>query len=971
MSAARTREELISRPPGNARTLGPPRSGKTTLLVERFQHLARAGHQPLVIAFGRDQRDRLLERLIPPGTARFGPTPVTTHGLFAARIISTVRPNRARTLRDVDERIVLDRVLTAQPDLLRSDLRSIGDSRTLRDALLQVLHVLAQDGVGADRAEAAARKTNDPRAHDVLRLYPAYQRHLAEKKLVTFYDAAWEAARAVAGDGTLCAAAGVRDVVLVDDFQDLDAGQFALLRAVVPPEGPVALEVFGDPTGSRFSFRGTSERFLIDEFPAAYRPAEFTLPSPRPSDAALAACIALLAHSQGLAPAIGSGSLNSPLLDSLPLFAAAPAHETPQPEWNVNVCAVRASDEVAEAQHAARRVRDWIQQGITPGDIAVVARDPERIASLVHHAFRERGVPIDVGLRADSAVDAFVHALVGALGRDADGRFAEALESSPLLGAFCAARDLPRDVMRAVSTLRAAYSSRGGFDLERLLHDAAAPLANSGAIARVAEEWNRYAEVVVHTGGHPSLDEFRHVYFDVAMGESATGDAPQLVSARAMSGRAVRAAVVLGCADGLFPRVEIGGGYLPIAALASALSRINEGASRDLAARIDRERAEREEMALVLSTLVCAREELCVSHPRKSGDQALTIPPALTPLFGKADDVARDTSAAYRAAAMVGRAPADEALAGTAREIDWMAAGWLRPPGAGRRPVFDELALSPSRLETFTDCERKFFFQRILRIEDPGSIYLTIGSVFHEVLKELLKPDMDGDAVRAALVSDAADEIIERVMDDKMPDAGEWLRALTRVHMHLMLAGVRELETKREGNYRVLSVETSTAVEDDGHAVLTGRVDRIDHVEGLGPVVIDYKTSARLPKTAASILEKIENDRDYWQVVVYAALARSLGHDAKGFVYYVVPPGEEVNAVGLQLAAGRHPAPIPAGGRHSRYDPMPPATLQRVLEDAMKIHADILSGACAYARTDNLEQCGICHFTRVCRRTGE
>src|SRR5512134_1521084 len=97
---------IIERLPGHARILGEPRSGKTSLLVERYHHLARAGHRPLVIAFGREQQERLLDRLIPPGTARFGPLPVTTHGLLAGRIMSTVRPNRARTLRDVDEQIV-------------------------------------------------------------------------------------------------------------------------------------------------------------------------------------------------------------------------------------------------------------------------------------------------------------------------------------------------------------------------------------------------------------------------------------------------------------------------------------------------------------------------------------------------------------------------------------------------------------------------------------------------------------------------------------------------------------------------------------------------------------------------------------------------------------------------------------------------------------------------------------------------
>jgi len=591
----------------------------------------------------------------------------------------------------------------------------------------------------------------------------------------------------------------------------------------------------------------------------------------------------------------------------------------------------------------------------------------------VHHAFRERGVPVDVGPRADSAVDAFVHALVGALGRDSDGQFADALGTSPLMRAFCQARELPGDVGRAVATLRKQYASRDGFDLERLAHESLASLAPASTIERVSDEWKRYAEVVGHAGGSPSLDEFRRIYLDTTSMEQAAGNIPRLLSARAVSGHTSRAAIILGCADGLFPRVEVDGGYLPLADLADTLSHVCPGAAHDIASRLDRDHAEREEAALLQSALMSASDELVVSHPRKSGDQKRTIPAALTSLFENAADIDRSESAGFRASAIVSRAPSDTKLAGAARKIDTLAGDWLAPVRDPRRPTFEELALSPSRLETFTDCERKFFYQRILRIDEPGSIYLTIGRVFHEVLKHLIPVNANGEEVRAALESDRASEIIDRVIEEEMAEEGEWLHELTRVHMKLMLAGVRELEARREGSYRVLSVEADAKLEIDGAPVLTGRVDRVDYVEGVGPAVIDYKTSAKLPKTAAGILDKIENHRDYWQVVVYAALAKAMGHDASAFVYYIVPPGEEVNAVGLQLAPGTLPDVIssPQGKRWSRYEPMPQALLNTVLDHAMTIHNDILTGECEYVRTDDRKLCGYCHFIKVCRRTAE
>lgn len=966
MAAPRPIADILERPPGHARILGAPRSGKTTLLVERFHHLERAGHHPLVIAFGRDQHDRLLERLIPAGSARFGAMPVTTHGMLATRIISSARPGRARTLRDVDELVVLDRVLARNMDLMRSDLRSIADSSSFRDDLLRLLHVLAQNGLAADDADATAKRAGDKRAADVLAIFAAYQRHLRERGLVSFYDAAWEAARLVGADATLGSLAGVKDVLLVDDVQDLDAGQFELLKALAPPGGGVALEVFGDPAGARFTFRGTSDRFLRDEIPDTYRPVDFRLRSPRPANPALAAAL------QSLLPPAGK-PVTTPSatgVAALPLFAgASPADNeiAVESEWNVNVRAVCATDEVAEAQHAALCVRAWIDEGIAPDEIAVVARDPERVAALVQHAFRERGVAIDAGARADSAADAFVHALVGALGRDSDGRFAEALEASPLLAPVCAARNLPREAARAVTTLRAAYSSRAGFDLARLLHENVAAHAAVDVIERVAGEWSRYAEVVSHAGGDPSLDEFRHAYLNTPATAGAARNAPTLISARALSGRDVEAAVVLGCADGIFPRVEVEGGYLPLASLADALSRVGPGAAHDILARLDRDRAEREESALLLSALSAASRALCVSHPRKSGDQALVIPSALTPLFVNAEDVARDPSSAFKASSRVTRAEPEAEIARAAHTIEPLAGGWLKPDAEPRRPVFEKMALSPSRLDTFTRCERKFFFQRVLRIEEPGSIYLTIGSLFHDVLKEIVKVDMTGDEVRAALAADVSD-IVDAAIKKAMPDTGEWVHELTRVHMRRMLDGARELESRREGSYRVLSVETAAHFPSEDDAIYTGRLDRIDHVEGLGAAVIDYKTSAQMPLTAASILKGIEEKREYWQVVMYSALAAALDHNAKAFVYYVVPPGEEVNAVGVQLAQGDLPQVIPGADRYSRYEPMPPGLLDAVLADARDIHDRVVSGAAEYARTDDLEHCKNCHFIRVCRR---
>ena len=51
--------DIVEHAGGHLRVLGPPASGKTTLLMERFRHLEAAGVKTAVITYAREHRDRL------------------------------------------------------------------------------------------------------------------------------------------------------------------------------------------------------------------------------------------------------------------------------------------------------------------------------------------------------------------------------------------------------------------------------------------------------------------------------------------------------------------------------------------------------------------------------------------------------------------------------------------------------------------------------------------------------------------------------------------------------------------------------------------------------------------------------------------------------------------------------------------------------------------------------------------------
>ncbi len=963
-------QNYLDRPPRHARVLGPPGSGKTTLLVDRYRALKSRGHRPGIVAFGREHRDRLLERVIPPGGAHLGTPPVTTHALVASAVLDAATPRRPRTLRDVDEILVLGRLLRREPTLLSSDLSAISGSSTFLRDLLEALHALAQNGVSPAEARSSAARCSHPRGRDVLVVYARYREVCAERGLVSFYDAAWRAAERVEKGGVVSPLAEF-DVVLIDDFHDLDPGQYRVLTRLVPPGGATQLEVFGDPTGARFSFRGTSDRFFQEEFARDYAPDDIELATPDCDAAALRDTVAALIA--GTAASATSASPAAPATPSdLPLFAAAPAKRDVPAACPARTCKTTlllADDEIAEVQAVAARARAAIDSGLPPHCIAVITRDAGRYRAVLELACHEWGVPVDAGAHEDTAAEEFLRSLVGALGNDSDGHFIEALAASPFAPSFIR----ESDVGTTVRALRNAYASKDGFQLERMLAERLASVCAPGdaALATAADEWRRYRDVVEHAGGGASLDEFRATYLAERTdgGRAATGNRMTLLSAREATGRSFRTTFVCGCAEGHFPGVVSRDGYIPLAAIARALEAAHPDAARDIAARLDQTALERSENALFLTALTRATDTLVITAPGCVRGEVAT-PSRILEINTRAFDTElapRRESPCARAANTVARTAPEEARAQRLRALDSLAGWWVTPPAAERLPLMPSFKMSASKLGSYARCARQFFYRNVLKIDEPESIYLRVGSLVHDALKEIIPPGATGDDVRAALQHAGTREIAERLVTSEFPHAGAWMRELSVKYLEDMLRDVAALEAQREGNYRVRMVEEPIETVVEGMP-LRGRLDRVDDVEGLGPVIIDYKTSGSILKTYPSIVENIE--KNYWQVPVYGTMSAVLGLDAAAFVYYALPPGEKGFAVGVQLAPGNRPAPVPLGNRKPyKYGPVDTVTIAGAMARAVEIHRSIVEGDCDYERVENTQVCPNCYYARICQRS--
>ena len=233
----------------------------------------------------------------------------------------------------------------------------------------------------------------------------------------------------------------------------------------------------------------------------------------------------------------------------LPLFASAPPREAivARP---ANACATTvlfADDEVAEAQAVAARARGAIDAGVSPREIAVIVREADRYRAVLELAFHEWGVPLNAGGDENRAADDLLRSLLGALGSDPDGRFAEALTASPFAPSLCAGSD----VDTVVRNLQRAYTSRDGFQLEKLIAERVAPLCAPGdaAVAAATDEWRRYSDVVEHAGGGSRSTSSAPPTWPRAAKRRA-GTAVALLSAREATGRSFHTAFVCGCAGG-------------------------------------------------------------------------------------------------------------------------------------------------------------------------------------------------------------------------------------------------------------------------------------------------------------------------------------------------------------------------------------------------------------------------------------
>ncbi len=966
--------EAISRGDGHLRVLGPPGSGKTALLLERFLGAADGA---ALITYTRESRDSFVDALLSRGTARFGKVPVYTYNALVRQVIASNPSGVLRVVGELEEAVLLRRLLPRIADRLESDYRSTLRSGAFQERVLGVVNSLLQQGTEPEQREMIFESAGSKRVRDLFTICFEFSDYLESHGYLTHYNAAWRAARIVA-EHPASNPLQEAGVVLIDDFQDVDGGQYQLVRALAPPDGDRALNVFGDPTGARFRSRGTTDRYLLDVFPRDYAPRDVFLP---------AGC----ANATVLGPVVDRIIEQTAGVEAAQRFA-----RTEQDGEPVDVRLVVADDEVAEAAWIARRVLELIDSGeCRPEDISVAVRDKSRYEPVLTAAFGECGLVLDTGRRPQHPFEFFVSSLLRLLAEPASESARYAVTRSPFFDALKQAghkAGLDAGLIDGEITVettreaiqRATIGQNGAFDLALLLEDWLRPALSEAAagagpellsfIGGLAEEWRVYAEAVEGTRSRRTVGEFLALSrilsrrLDGArIGSGRTG----LYSIHELSSRRSPVVIVAGCSELIFPALPPRDDYVPWNRVQEALRAAIDDHPVDLFPARSSEGFIRDEYALMLTALSRAGKRLELTAPKQFGGRATPAPARVLELMQESvrlDGIGRQPAVSLRLArVLAGNPAAAPHLAGRL---------WHVPPPAARDVVREHTRLSPSALTTWTICARKYFYLRVLRIEGERTAAMAFGTVFHDLMNKLSIENKTHEELSAAIRSPRVDELIEEVIADPNGFAGAPVveQESARHHLRSMILRFLELDGTRRDGYRIDSSEQYLRFEHSG-AQFHGMADRIDTTGSGGRVVIDYKTG-KLPKTGATIRRKalagFDNpDERLWQVPIYARGAGTAeGGYPETFCYYVIRPDGDNIVVGVAVGDEDDATRVAEsfGVAKKRIGFMSPGELDESLDEAANVARDVFADREYFVRTDERNRCSRCEFRRVCER---
>jgi len=588
--------------------------------------------------------------------------------------------------------------------------------------------------------------------------------------------------------------------------------------------------------------------------------------------------------------------------------------------------------ERAEVELVAARVLQLLRDGVAPGDVAVVFRDPSAYSSLLEQVFGAYGIPYSIDRTLPFGHTGLGRGLLALIRASGEGGTAEDLlaylRTPGLLKVPGFADSLEAEVRRdgahAARYARERWE-RDHWPLEELdrlarARDTDAFVAELGS--RLATlftfPYRRTATVLsgpqleaarAFTGAQRALTELRAVLgtrpvdvqqivrvleqMRVRVGDPPQPDRVQVSAPREIRARRFEAVLVCGLEEGEFPRMANPEPFL------SDDDRRAIATASGLALPVREDRLDRERYLFY----ICASraERLLVLSSRSSDEEGN---PQTESYF--VDDVRRlladDAEVRVRSLSDVTWRP-DEAPTAAEWDRAHAASGPRRPvPRAeplSSEPLLAELsardAVAARALENFADCPVKWLVEDLLKPDElvPDPEAMVRGSYAHEVLSctyERLAKETGSRRVRHENLADA-----ERILLDELRDKSSMFQLSpkqTRVRAaarRLEFDLLRFLRSEADSDScfepaaleHAFGFDEGEPVELDGGLRVRGRIDRVDECDGMA-LVIDYKTGKRVDRYKVA---RWEPENRFQAALYMLVVEKLLGLRAAGGVY--------------------------------------------------------------------------------------
>jgi len=147
------------------------------------------------------------------------------------------------------------------------------------------------------------------------------------------------------------------------------------------------------------------------------------------------------------------------------------------------------------------------------------------------------------------------------------------------------------------------------------------------------------------------------------------------------------------------------------------------------------------------------------------------------------------------------------------------------------------LSLSYSKINTFLECPKKFYFQYILKLPSKPKYYFSFGETIHQILEFMYNPKLNSSTIIPRL------EKLVSLVDEYWIGEGYWDETQEIEAKNEARRIILEYYKKNIFSYRpAFSVEERFSFNID-NIQITGKIDRIDKLPSINNFeILDYKT---------------------------------------------------------------------------------------------------------------------------------